>query len=260
MFENFNLNNLDRQKMTILDIYYFSKGWYMVIETFMSFIQKVLFFSSYINNASSFPKPLTREEEARYLEMWQSGDKSAKEILIHHNLRLVVHIVKKYNQTEEADDLISVGSLGLIKAINTYKTGFGTQFSTYAARCIENEILMLIRANKKHKNTVSIEDVLGRDEEENEITVGDLSFNDCDDVENLAENKNKAELLDMALKKYLTNREYQIINMRYGLKGTAALPQREVADKLGISRSYISRIEKKAIGILRDKINREEFM
>ena len=142
----------------------------MIIETFMSFMQKVLMFSSYINNTSSFPKPLTRDEEVMYLERWQNGDEKAKEILIHHNLRLVVHIVKKYNQSEEADDLISVGSLGLIKAINTYKVGFGTQFSTYAARCIENEILMLIRANKKHKSNVNIEDVLGRDDEDNEIT------------------------------------------------------------------------------------------
>ena len=110
-----------------------------------------MFFCSSVKG-TSFPKPLTREEESKYLELWQSGDVKAKEILIHHNLRLVVHIVKKYNQADEADDLISVGSIGLIKAINTYKSGFGTQFSTYAARCIENEILMLIRANKKHKN------------------------------------------------------------------------------------------------------------
>ena len=198
----------------------------MIIETFMSFMQKVLMFSSYINNTSSFPKPLTREEETKYLELWQGGDESAKEILIHHNLRLVVHIVKKYSQADEADDLISVGSLGLIKAINTYKSGFGTQFSTYAARCIENEILMLIRANKKHKNNVSVEDVLGRDDEDNEITIGDLSYDEGESIEYQAENKNKAELIDDALKKYLNSREYQIICMRYGLKGLPALPQR----------------------------------
>lgn len=232
----------------------------MIIETFMSFMQKVLMFSSYINNTSSFPKPLTRDEEIKYLELWQNGDVAAKEILIHHNLRLVVHIVKKYSQADEADDLISVGSLGLIKAINTYKSGFGTQFSTYAARCIENEILMLIRANKKHKNNVSVEDVLGRDDEDNEITIGDLSYDEGESIEYQAENKNKAELIDDALKKYLNTREYQIICMRYGLKGLPALPQREVADKLGISRSYISRIEKKAIGVLRENINKDEFV
>ena len=246
--------------MAFIDIYYFGKGWYMVIESFMSFMQKVLMFSSYINNTSSFPKPLTRDEESEYLDKWQKGDEKAKEILIHHNLRLVVHVVKKYSQADDADDLISVGSLGLIKAINTYKPGFGTQFSTYAARCIENEILMLIRANKKHKNNVSIEDVLGRDDEENEITIGDLSFNNEYDVEYLAENKNKSEKLDIDLKKYLSKREYEIVCMRYGLLGCPALPQREVALKLGISRSYISRIEKKAIEILRKNINKNDYM
>lgn len=231
----------------------------MIIETFMSFMQKVLMFSSYINNTSSFPKPLTRDEEIMYLERWQNGDEKAKEILIHHNLRLVVHIVKKYNQSEEADDLISVGSLGLIKAINTYKVGFGTQFSTYAARCIENEILMLIRANKKHKSNVNIEDVLGRDDEDNEITINDLSYSEEQSVELLAENKNKSEQLDIVLKKYLTKREYQILCLRYGLNNEPALPQREVAVKLGISRSYISRIEKKAIEVLRKNISKDDF-
>lgn len=231
----------------------------MIIETFMSFMQKVLMFSSYINNTSSFPKPLTRDEEVMYLERWQNGDEKAKEILIHHNLRLVVHIVKKYNQSEEADDLISVGSLGLIKAINTYKVGFGTQFSTYAARCIENEILMLIRANKKHKSNVNIEDVLGRDDEDNEITINDLSYSEEQSVELLAENKNKSEQLDIVLKKYLTKREYQILCLRYGLNNEPALPQREVAVKLGISRSYISRIEKKAIEVLRKNISKDDF-
>lgn len=231
----------------------------MIIETFMSFMQKVLMFSSYINNTSSFPKPLTRDEEAMYLEKWQNGDEKAKEILIHHNLRLVVHIVKKYNQSEEADDLISVGSLGLIKAINTYNVGFGTQFSTYAARCIENEILMLIRANKKHKLNVNIEDVLGRDDEDNEITINDLSYSEEQSVELLAENKNKSEQLDIVLKKYLSKREYQILCLRYGLNNEPALPQREVAVKLGISRSYISRIEKKAIEVLRKNISKDDF-
>ena len=231
----------------------------MIVETFMSFMQKVLMFSSYINNTSSFAKPLTREEESLYLERWQNGDEVAKEILIQHNLRLVVHIVKKYSQADEADDLISVGSLGLIKAINTYKSGLGTQFSTYAARCIENEILMLIRANKKHKSNVNIEDVLGRDDEDNEITINDLSFAEEQTVEVLAENKNKAELLDYYLRQFLNKREYQILCLRYGLNGEAALPQREVAVKLGISRSYISRIEKKAIEILQNNLSKDEF-
>ena len=231
----------------------------MIIESFMLFIQKLMFFTSYINNTSSFPKPLTQDEEKKYLELYENGDEKAKEILIQHNLRLVAHIVKKYGQTEEVDDLISVGSLGLIKALNTYKLNHGTQFSTYAARCIENEILMLIRANKKHKNTVSIEDVLGADDENNEITIGDLNFDEEQDVSRVAENKYLAERLDVILKKYLSKREYQIICLRYGLNGNPILPQREVAIKLNISRSYISRLEKKAIEILRRKIDRNKL-
>ncbi|MBE5738293.1 MAG: sigma-70 family RNA polymerase sigma factor [Clostridiales bacterium] len=231
----------------------------MIIESFMLFIQKLMFFTSYVNNTSSFPKPLSQAEEKEYLERFENGDMKAKEILIQHNLRLVAHIVKKYGQTEEADDLISVGSLGLIKALNTYKLNHGTQFSTYAARCIENEILMLIRANKKHKNTVSIEDVLGADEDNNEITIGDLNYDDEQDVSKVAENKYIAEKLDVVLKRCLSDREYQIMCLRYGLNGNPVLPQREVAKKLNISRSYISRLEKKSIEILRKKLDRKHF-
>lgn len=231
----------------------------MVVESFVAFMQKIMFFSSFINNNSSFPKPLTKLEEQRYLELYKDGDEKAKDILINHNLRLVAHIVKKYNQADEADDLISVGSLGLIKAINTYKFGHGTQFSTYAARCIENEILMLIRANKKHKGNISIEDVLGKDDEGNEITIGDLSYDDEGNIEVLAEQKNISEKLDLVLKTHLNKREYQIVCMRYGLMGGAVLPQREVALKLGISRSYISRLEKKSIEIIRRYIDPKEY-
>ncbi len=231
----------------------------MVIETFMVFMQKVMLFSSYINSNSCFPKPLTKDEEFKYLELCANGDKKAREVLIHHNLRLVVHVVKKYNQTEEADDLISVGSLGLIKAINTYKIGHGTQFSTYAARCIENEILMLIRANKKHKNNVSIEDVLGKDDEDNEITLADLSFNDDENIEDLVEKDKISDKLNQLLLNCLSKREYQIVCLRYGLNGGPILAQREVACLLGISRSYISRLEKKAIELIRARINPGDF-
>lgn len=231
----------------------------MIIETFMAFMQKVMLFSSYINNNSSFPKPLTKAQEIEYLEKFENGDNEAKEILIHHNLRLVAHIVKKYSGADEADDLISVGSLGLIKAINTYKSGHGTQFSTYAARCIENEILMLIRANKKHKNNISVEDILGKDDEGNEITIADLSYDEDSNIELMAENKNISEKLDKVLKKHLTKREYEIMCLRYGLLGNPILPQREVAEKLGISRSYISRLEKKALEIIRKNIDPHEY-
>lgn len=231
----------------------------MIVETFMSFMHKIMLFSSYINNNSSFPKPLTKEEEEEYLKRFENGDEKAKEIIIHHNLRLVAHIVKKYNQADDADDLISVGSLGLIKAINTYKSGHGTQFSTYAARCIENEILMLIRANKKHKNNISIEDILGKDDEGNEITIGDLSFDEDENVEMLAEKQNVSEKLDKVLKSCLSKREYEIMCLRYGLMGNPILPQREVAEKLGISRSYISRLEKKSLEIIRKNVDPKEY-
>ena len=231
----------------------------MIIETFMSFLQKIMLFSSYINNASSFPKPLTPEEEQKLLERLELGDKDAKDILIKRNLRLVAHIVKKYSQTEEADDLISVGSLGLMKAINTYKLGHGTQFSTYAAKCIENEILMLIRANKKHKGNVSIEDVLGADDENNEITIADLSYDDNEDVERIVEHKFLSAKLNDVLKKYLSDREYQIMCMRYGLNGLPVLTQREVAVELQISRSYISRLEKKSLELLRRQLNAKDY-
>jgi len=231
----------------------------MIVESFMMFIQKIMFFSSYINNNSSFPKPLTADEERKYLEAIENGDNKAKEILINHNLRLVAHIVKKYSLADETDDLISVGSLGLIKAINTYKLNHGTQFSTYASRCIENEILMLIRANKKHKCSISIEDVLGKDDEDNEITIADLNSDEDKNVEKIFENNYLSEKLDRVLKKYLSSREYQIICMRYGLNGVPMLPQREVAEKLGISRSYISRLETKAIDTLKSCLNQSDY-
>lgn len=231
----------------------------MIVESFMMFLQKIMFFSSYIKNCSSFPKPLTQEEEKMYLEQFEKGDQKAKEILIQHNLRLVAHVVKKYNQADEADDLISVGSLGLIKAINSYRLNHGTQFSTYAAKCIENEILMLIRANKKHRNNVSIEDVLGSDDEDNEIKIEDLSFDEDENVENIVENKIISQTLDEALKKNLSKREYQIMCMRYGLHGKPILTQREVAKKLNISRSYISRLEKKSIEVLRKVLNKSDY-
>lgn len=230
----------------------------MIVESFMMFLQKIMFFISYINSNSSFPKPLTQEEEQEYLKLLEEGDKNAKEILIQHNLRLVAHVVKKYSQTEEADDLISVGSLGLIKAINSYKMNHGTQFSTYAARCIENEILMLIRANKKHKGNLSVEDILGKDDEENEITIGDLSFDENCDVEKVVENKILSKKLDELLHKVLNKREYQIMCMRYGLKGMKVYTQMEVAEKLGISRSYISRLEKKALEQLKKNLKSKD--
>lgn len=232
----------------------------MVFENFVAFMQKVMFFTAYINNNSSFPKPLTQAEEQKYVENYLAGDEKAKEILIHHNLRLVAHIVKKYNQADEADDLISVGSLGLIKAINTYKPGFGTQFSTYAAKCIENEILMLLRVNKKHKATVGIDDIIVSDGSDNDLSINDLVFEEDNDVALETENLILGQNLDEILKKHLSKREYEIMCLRYGLNNKPMLTQREVAKKLQISRSYISRLEKKSLETLRSVMNKKDYL
>ncbi len=232
----------------------------MIIESIAVFMQKLLFFSAYVNNNSGFPKPLKAEEEAIYIRKFHAGDERAKEILIHHNLRLVAHIVKKYSQTEEADDLISVGSFGLIKAINTYREGLGTQFSTYAAKCIENEILMLLRVNKKRKNDCSIDDIVCADEENNKVTVLDLSYEEGNDLDSVVGNVVLSEKLYKILQDNLTKRELEILRMRYGLRNSPALTQREVASKLGISRSYISRLEKKALKTLRSVMSKNDYI
>ncbi|MBQ3214441.1 MAG: RNA polymerase sporulation sigma factor SigK [Clostridia bacterium] len=228
----------------------------MIFESFMSFMNKIMLFSAYVNNASNFPKPLSLEEEKLNFEKFWAGDKKAKEILISHNLRLVAHIVKKYNNSGEADDLISVGSIGLIKAINTFQYGKNTQFSTYAARCIENEILMLLRVNKKHLSVMSLNECLGKDKEGNEICVMDILPNDESDVIESVENNILTEKLLKIIKSTLSDREYKIICMRYGLNNTPAYTQREIAKKLNISRSYISRLEKKAIDIMKEYVNK----
>jgi RNA polymerase sporulation-specific sigma factor len=174
-------------------------------------------------------------------------------------MRLVVHVVKKYSGAAETDDLISVGSIGLIKAINSYQPGKGTQLATYTARCIENEILMLLRANKKFKNDVSLSDPVGADKDGNELTLMDLLFEKEECVFEAVEQSVQREKILDAVKKVLSDREYTIICLRYALKGGIPLPQREVANVLKISRSYISRIEKHAIEKLRAKLNPEDF-
>jgi RNA polymerase sporulation-specific sigma factor len=175
-------------------------------------------------------------------------------------MRLVAHIVKKYTGAAETDDLISVGSIGLIKAISTYKLGQGTALATYTARCIENEILMLIRANKRHKKTISLSETVGTDKDGNQLTLMDLLFEKEDCVFESVDRSITREKLLLQIKKILTDREYTILCLRYALKGGVPLPQREVANVLKISRSYISRIEKHAVEKLRAKLNPEDFL
>lgn len=231
----------------------------MIIENFMTFMNKIMLFSAYVNNVSCFPKPLSAEKEKEYFEKFWNGDEKAKELLISHNLRLVAHIVKKYNTAGEADDLISVGSIGLIKAINSFQYGKNTQFSTYAARCIENEILMLIRVGKKHQNVLSLGECLGRDKDGNEICLMDIVPNVEHDVIEEVENNILTEKLLKLIKEVLTDREYEIISLRYGVGGKPAYTQREVAEKLGISRSYISRLEKKSLDLIKNYVKEKEI-
>ena len=221
---------------------------------------KIVFFTGAVTSKNSFPKPLSKEEETRYLALSAKGDKAARDILVKHNMRLVAHIVKKYSGAAENDDLISVGSIGLIKAIASYKPGHGTTLSTYTARCIENEILMLIRSNKKHKNNVSLSDPVGVDKDGNELTLMDLLFEKEDCVFEIVERTVRREKLVEYLKKVLSEREFKVICLRYALKGGIPLPQREVANVMKISRSYISRIEKHAIEKLRGRLRAEDFI
>ncbi len=232
----------------------------MLWELLCRFLGKITFFTGALVGKNSFAKPLSAEEERKYLKKVAEGDKEAKDILIKHNMRLVAHIVKKYTGAAETDDLISVGSIGLIKAISTYQEGRGTTLATYTARCIENEILMLIRANKKHKNTLSLYDPIGIDKDGNELTLLDLLFEREEGVFEDVERLVQREKLLKHIRANLSDREYAVLCLRYALKGGIPLPQREVANMLQISRSYISRIEKKALEKLRARLSVEDFL
>lgn len=200
----------------------------------------------------TFLKPLTSEEESYYLQEYKQGNLEAKNILIERNLRLVAHIVKKYQGApEEMDDLISIGTIGLIKAIHTFDAQKASRLSTYAARCIDNELLMLLRSKKKTNREVSLYDPIGTDKEGNEISLLDIIDTEpVDVVKNYSLKQDIAHLYQL-LPKVLTTREREIIKLRYGLYGEQELTQREIAKRLNISRSYVSRIEKNAILKLR---------
>ncbi len=218
----------------------------MVFETFMAFLSRIFFFTSFVNNNGSFPKPLSPEEEKAYFEKYKNGDREAYDILVKHNLRLVAHIVKKYNNAGEADDLISVGSIGLIKGIETFEPNKGCQLTTYAAKCIENEILMYIRSNKKHRQAVSLFDSVGTDKEGNDIALMDVIPQPNDSFASI-ENSLVMEKVKEIMQSSLTDMEREVISLRYGMTDNNAYTQSEVASKLKISRSYVSRIEKRAI-------------
>lgn len=231
----------------------------MALESLLALLKNLIIFSSYVTEKSSFPKPLSKEKEKEYLEKSAQGNKEAKEILVKHNLRLVAHIAKKYSNYGDNDELISIGSIGLIKAIESFKPDKGTQLATYASRCIENEILMTMRTSKKHRSNVSLNEPIGVDKDGNELVIMDMLCDDCSVIEDV-ENSIMMEKLLRITKAVLDEREYEIIRLRYGLGGCGALTQREVAKKFDISRSYVSRIEKKALEKIKRSVNKEDLM
>ncbi len=209
--------------------------------------------------SQTFPSPLTKQEELYYVQKLEENDVEAKNKLIEHNLRLVAHIAKKYISTGASqDDLISIGTIGLIKAVNTYSGKKSTRLATYAARCIENEILMSIRSSKKLKQEVSLSLPIGTDKDGNEISLDDILGTDADEIIDSIDLKIRVGKLYEALNHALIPREQTVIISRYGLDGYEPVPQREIAKELNISRSYVSRIEKKALEKLKDYLTLQE--
>lgn len=219
-----------------------------LISYLLNMIDGMTFLTAYVSNGTSFPQPLNEDEEREYLEKFKKGDALAKGVLIERNLRLVAHIVKKYSYpNKDIDDLISIGTVGLIKAIDSFDISKGTRLATYAARCIENEILMLIRNTKKIKSEVYLQDPIGVDKEGNEISLMDVLSSDENSVIEIVENRMQVKKLYDKINECLTEREKIIIKMRYGLNDGKPKTQREIAAFLNISRSYVSRIEKRAL-------------
>lgn len=230
-----------------------------MLESALILLLNSLLFMLRIAPGDSFPKPLGREEEKEYIDRWLGGDLEARNILVEHNLRLVAHIVKKYYQNDDADDLISIGSIGLIKGINTYRPDKGVRLATYASRCIENEILMAFRARRKTAGDVSLNDALDADDDDGGLRILDVIASE----EDLADQIGSRELcrkLREELDRCLDAREARIIRLRYGLDGTEPLTQLETAQVCKISRSYVSRLEKRALEKLRTAMEGKEYI
>ena len=204
--------------------------------------------------SGSFPRPLSPEEERKYVDLWLAGDIEARNVLIEHNLRLVAHIIKKYyTQADDADDLISIGTIGLIKGINTYRPEKGVRLATYASRCCENEILMYFRALKKSSGDISLSESIDVDGDGNTLSLMDIISQEDDMAERIGDGETCMRLREY-VDTVLTEREAEIIRLRYGLRGAKPLTQRETATLCGIARSYVSRIEKKALEKLREAL------
>lgn len=219
--------------------------------TFLEFLKSAVFLTGYISTNNLFPEPLSSEEEKEYLELMKNGDEEARNILIERNLRLVAHICKKYSTAKtDQDDLISIGTIGLIKGINSFEASKGVRLATYAARCIDNEILMYLRSAKKLNAEVYLEDPIGKDKDDNTVTLQEVIENDERSIEDEVDLKFKIKKLYQKMKEVLKDREKSIVELRFGLNGKKPKTQHEIAEIMGISRSYVSRIETKAIGKL----------
>lgn len=218
-----------------------------MLDSVFEWLRTVMMMAGYVSGSASFPPALSREDEEKYLKLYAEGDEQAKNILIEHNLRLVAHIVKKYCDDRNAEDLISLGTIGLIKGINTYKFDKNKKLSSYISRCIENEVLMYLRSVRKQKNEVYIDECMGTDKDGNNMTLADILPSSDEDISDIVADNIETQKLRRILKNILSETEYRIIIQRYGLFGVKKRTQQEIADALGISRSYVSRIEKKCL-------------
>ena len=223
----------------------------LTLSGFLAFLKSAIFVVGYIQSSNLFPEPLSSEEEKSCIERMQNGDEEAHNILIERNLRLVAHISKKYATTNiDQDDLISIGTIGLIKGINSFKPDKNIRLATYAARCIENEILMFLRSSKKTKSEVYLNEPIGKDKDDNEVTLMEVLETDDKSIEDEIDLKMKVKKLYEKMKETLKDREKTILELRFGLDGNKPKTQNEIASMMGISRSYVSRIETKAMGKL----------
>lgn len=228
----------------------------MFLAKLFSLLARLFFFTGRIETKNAFEKPLSPKEERDCFLKAKTGDKIAEEKLIKHNLRLVAHISKKYkNSNIEQEDLISIGSIGLMKAIKTFSYEKGNSFSTYASRCIENEILMTFRSDKKNVQSIYLEDIISVDKDGNNLSLYEILDDKSEPIDNQVENKIIFKKVSNIIKNELSPREQEILIKRFGLEGTIPQTQIEIAEELNISRSYISRIEKKALKIIKSKYN-----
>ncbi len=221
------------------------------ISGFLAFLSSSIFLVGYISNNSLFPEPLNSEDEKKYISLLKDGNEDARNILIEHNLRLVAHVCKKYATSKvEQDDLISIGTIGLIKGINSFDYSKGVRLATYVSRCIDNEILMYLRSTKKLGAEVYLEDPIGKDKDDNTVTLQEVLENNDKNIEDEVDLKFKVKQLYEKMKEVLKSREKTILELRFGLNGKKPQTQNEIASNMGISRSYVSRIETKAINKL----------